>query len=42
MEDFRNENVQLHIKINELTNKLVELANKVIKLAQQELTKNKN
>lgn len=27
MEDFRNENVQLNIKINELTNKLVELEN---------------
>jgi hypothetical protein len=27
MEDFKNENIQLHIKINELTNKLVELAN---------------
>jgi cell division protein FtsB len=35
MEDFRNENVQLNIKINELTNKLVELANEVIKLEKE-------
>jgi hypothetical protein len=35
MEDFRNENIQLHIKINELTNKLVELANEVIKLEKE-------
>ena len=27
MEDFANENVQLNIKINELTNKLLELEN---------------
>ena len=27
MEDFANENVQLNIKINELTNKLLELQN---------------
>ena len=27
MEDFRNENIRLNIKINELTNKLVELTN---------------
>lgn len=35
MEDFANENVQLNIKINQLTNKLVELANEVIKLENE-------
>ena len=35
MEDFANENVQLNIKINELTNKLLELQNEVIKLENE-------
>ena len=35
MEDFANENVQLNIKINQLTNKLLELANEVIKLENE-------
>ena len=35
MEDFANENVQLNIKINQLTNKLLELASEVIKLENE-------
>ena len=35
MEDFANENVQLNIKINQLTNKLLELATEVIKLENE-------
>ena len=34
MEDFANENVQLNIKINELTNKLLELQNEYKQLKE--------